>query len=33
MDNRSKKFVLVPFCLMAQSYQAQGIVKYQGKVL
>ncbi len=31
MDNRSKKFVLVPFCLMAQSYQAQGIVKYQWK--
>lgn len=25
---RSKKFVLVPFCLLAQSYQAQGIVKY-----
>ena len=25
---RSKKFVFVPFCLLAQSYQAQGIVKY-----
>lgn len=31
MDNRSKKFVLVPFCLMAQAYQAQGIVKYEWK--
>lgn len=31
MDNRSKKFVFVPFCLMAQSYQAQGIVKYEWK--
>lgn len=25
---RSKKFVFVPFCLLAQSYQAKGIVKY-----
>lgn len=30
-DNRSKYFVLVPFCLMAQAYQAQGIVKYEWK--
>ncbi len=31
MDNRSKQFVFVPFCLMAQAYQAQGIVKYEWK--
>lgn len=31
MDNRSKKFIFVPFCLLAQAYQAQGIVKYQWK--
>lgn len=31
MDNRSQKFIFVPFCLMAQSYQAQGIVKYEWK--
>ncbi len=31
MDNRSKKFVFIPFCLMAQAYQAQGIVKYEWK--
>lgn len=31
MDNRSKKFVFVPFCLIAQAYQAQGIVKYEWK--
>lgn len=30
-DNRSKKFIFVPFCLMAQAYQAQGIVKYEHK--
>lgn len=30
-DNRSKYFAFVPFCLMAQAYQAQGIVKYQWK--
>ncbi len=30
-DNRSKKFVLVPFCLLAQAYQADGIVKYEWK--
>lgn len=29
MDNRSLNFVFVPFCLMAQAYQAQGLVKYQ----
>lgn len=28
-DNRSKYFVFVPFCLLAQSYQAQGLVKYE----
>lgn len=31
IDNRSKKFVFVPFCLLAQAYQAQGIVKYEWK--
>lgn len=31
MSNRSKKFVFVPFCLLAQSYQAEGIVKYEWK--
>ncbi len=31
MDNRSKKFVFIPFCLMAQAYQAKGIVKYEWK--
>ena len=31
MANRSKKFIFVPFCLMAQAYQAQGIVKYEWK--
>lgn len=31
MDNRSNKFVFVPFCLMAQAYQAEGIVKYEWK--
>lgn len=31
MDNRSDKFIFVPFCLMAQAYQAQGIVKYEWK--
>ncbi len=31
MDNRSKKFVFVPFCMMAQAFQAQGIVKYEHK--
>ena len=31
MDNRSKYFVFVPFCLLAQAYQAQGIVKYEWK--
>lgn len=30
-DNRSKRFVFVPFCVMAQAYQAQGIVKYEYK--
>ena len=31
MDNRSKKFIFIPFCLIAQAYQAQGIVKYEWK--
>ena len=31
MDHRSKKFVFIPFCLIAQAYQAQGIVKYEWK--
>ena len=31
MANRSKKFIFVPFCLMALAYQAQGIVKYEWK--
>lgn len=31
VDNRSKYFAFVPFCLLAQSYQAQGIVKYEWK--
>lgn len=31
IDNRSDKFILVPFCLMTQAYQAQGIVKYEWK--
>lgn len=30
-DNRSKKFVFLPFCILAQAYQAQGIVKYDWK--
>ena len=30
-DNRSKHFVFVPFCLLSQAYQAQGIVKYEWK--
>lgn len=29
--NRSKKFIFIPFCLIAQAYQAQGIVKYDWK--
>lgn len=31
MSNRSKKIVFVPFCLLAQCYQAKGIVKYEWK--
>ena len=31
MDNRSKNFVFIPFCLIAQAYQAQGLVKYDWK--
>lgn len=30
-DNRSTYFVFVPFCLLSQAYQAQGIVKYEWK--
>lgn len=31
IDNRSQYFVFVPFCLLAQAYQAQGIVKFEWK--
>ena len=31
IDNRSKYFIFVPFCLLAQAYQAEGIVKYEWK--
>ena len=27
-DQRSKKFIFIPFCLICQSFQAQGIVRY-----
>ena len=27
-DNRSEQFVLVPFCVLAQSFHAEGLVKY-----
>lgn len=27
-DNRSSEFVLVPFCVLAQSFHAAGLVKY-----
>ncbi len=27
-DERSKKFIFVPFCLICQAFQAQGIVRY-----
>ena len=27
-DNRSNRFVLVPFCTLAQSFHAEGLVKY-----
>lgn len=29
MANRSEKFIFVPFCLIAQAYQAKGLVKYE----
>lgn len=29
MDNRSKEFVFVPFCVLGQAFQAQGLVKYE----
>lgn len=28
-DNRSKDFVFVPFCMLAQAFHAQGLVKYE----
>jgi predicted secreted protein len=28
-DNRSKKFIFIPFCLICQGFQAKGIVKYK----
>lgn len=31
IDSRSPYFVFVPFCLLAQAYQAQGLVKYEWK--
>jgi predicted secreted protein len=30
-DNRSRKFIFVPFCLICQAFQARGIVKYEWK--
>jgi len=27
-DNRSKQFVLVPFCVLSQAFHAKGLVKY-----
>ena len=27
-DNRSKKFIFVPFCLMAQAYQAGTFLRH-----
>ncbi len=27
-DMRSKKFILIPFCLICQAFQARGIVRY-----
>lgn len=30
-DNRSEQFVLVPFCVLAQSFHAAGLVKYDWK--
>lgn len=27
-DNRSKRFVLVPFCVLSQAFHAKGLVKY-----
>lgn len=27
-DQRSKRFIFVPFCLICQAFQAQGIVRY-----
>jgi len=28
LDQRSKKFIFIPFCLICQAFQAQGIVRY-----
>ena len=33
LDQRSKKFIFIPFCLICQSFQAQGIVKYGHKAV
>jgi len=33
IDQRSKKFIFVPFCLICQAFQAQGIVKYGFKAV
>jgi len=30
-DNRSERFVLVPFCVLSQSFHAEGLVKYEWK--
>jgi len=29
MDNRSRDFIFVPFCILSQAFQAQGLVKYE----
>ena len=29
MDNRSKDFIFIPFCLLSQAFHAQGLVKYE----
>lgn len=28
-DNRSPEFVFVPFCVLGQAFQAQGLAKYE----
>lgn len=32
-DERSKKFIFVPFCVLCQAFQAQGIVRYGYKAV